>query len=131
MGHGKQHQPEGKGKAPPKEDAEEYTERVHFDKTKVLHTDSKSEDFTQVKEALTKFRKGSWKLPSKSRGNNVWRHYIHVDANGGEHHFKDNKYQFFGGVASGKPIPDSDSQDSEGEAADGAPEAEAADAQVP
>ena len=124
----------GKGKPPPKDD-EEDTERVHFDKTKVLHTDKQSQDFTQVREALTKFRKGTWKVPSKSRGNNLWRHYILVDAKGGEQHFKvvlkDNKYQFFGGVASGKPIPDSDSQDSDAEAAEADPEPEAAVAEVP
>jgi hypothetical protein len=124
----------GKGKPPPKDD-EEDTERVHFDKTKVLHTDKQSQDFTQVREALTKFRKGTWKVPSKSRGNNLWRHYILVDAKGGEQHFKvvlkDNKYQFFGGVASGKPIPDSDSQDSDAEGAGAAPDAEAAVEEVP
>ena len=101
-----------------KKDVEEYTEKVRFDLSNVVHTDKKSKDFNQVKEALAKFKKGTWKLPSKSRGNHLWRHYIHVDAKGLENHFKvvnkGDQYEFFAGIATGKPIPDSDSQESDG-----------------
>ena len=58
-----------------------------------------------------------------SRGNNVWRHYVHEDAQGLETHYKavwsEDSFEFFQGTASGKPIPDSDSPDSDSDAQDG------------
>ena len=68
-------------------------------------------EFEQVKKALGKYReRGQVGQPQRrTRGNHLWRHYVHTDAQGVESHIKVTKkekgFEFFTGLVSGVLIP--------------------------
>ena len=108
-------------------DKAEPEEKVKWHMDQVVHVDKKSKDFAQVKACLDSFIKGDWKVPKKARGNDKWRHYICVDSKGKEKHFKvvkaEKGYNFYGGMAWGKPLPESDPDSDDSDGQDGAGDA--------